>query len=214
MKAVFFDLDGTLLDTLEDLCISVNFTLQKMDLPKRSTKEIRSFLGNGVVNLMKKSLPDYAKDRLEEALPIFREHYGKHSEDHTQPYPGIPQLLERLQKEGYVTAIISNKPDFAVQTLTRTYFPTVSFSVGEREGIRRKPHPDSILEAMRLLKVEKENCLYVGDSEVDVQTAKNLGMACVALTWGFRDREDLLEAGAEHLADTAQELYEKIEELI
>ena len=185
-----------------------------MGFPARTKKEVRSFLGNGVENLMLRSLPDDHKESLHEAVALFREYYGKHSEDETCPYDGIPALLDRLQKEGYGVAVISNKPDFAVQTLSAKYFPAVSFSVGEREGILRKPAPDAIFEALRVLGVSAENSLYVGDSEVDVETGKNAGMPCIAVTWGFRDRDVLEASGAEHYADTAEELYEKIQSLL
>lgn len=214
MKAVLFDLDGTLLDTLEDLYLSVNYSLKSLGLPERTRKEVRRFLGNGMENLVTRSLPDDDKKCLPEALALFREHYGAHSEDHTAPYEGIPALLDRLEKEGYALAIISNKPDFAVQTLAKTHFPRIGYAAGEREGIRRKPEADSLLLAMEAMGVKKEDCLYVGDSEVDVLTAKNTGIPCIAVTWGFRDPEDLTEAGAAHLADTTDELYEKIGELL
>ena len=214
MKAVLFDLDGTLLDTLEDLSLSVNHALKTLSLAERTKKEIRSFLGNGMENLVFRSLPDDKKECLPEALALFREHYAKHSEDHTAPYDGIPALLDRLESEGYVMAIISNKPDFAVQTLAKTHFPRIGYAVGEREGIRRKPEPDSLLIAMEAMSVKKEDCIYVGDSEVDVKTAVNTGIPCVAVTWGFRDLPDLKEAGAEHFAADTDELYTKIGELL
>jgi phosphoglycolate phosphatase len=214
MKAVLFDLDGTLLDTLEDLFFSVNHSLKSLSLAERTRKEVRSYLGNGAENLVLRSLPDGEKERLPEALALFREHYAQHSEDYTAPYDGIPALLDRLEREGYAMAIISNKPDFAVQTLAKTHFPRIGYAVGEREGIRRKPEPDSLLIAMEAMGVKKEDCIYVGDSEVDVKTAASTGIPCIAVTWGFRDLPDLKEAGAEHFAADADELYTKIGELL
>ena len=214
MKSVIFDLDGTLLDTLQDLFFSVNATLEEMGLPLRTKREIRAFLGNGARNLLQQSLPDHKKDRVDEALAIFQPIYALHSQDTTSPYPGITPLLEQLKKDGFGLGIVSNKPDFAVQTLGKNHFPIIPFAVGEREGIRRKPNPDSVLEAMRALGSTQGECVYVGDSEVDVATAIAAGIPCIAVTWGFRDREALAEAGATVFADTAEELYERIGELI
>lgn len=214
MKAVLFDLDGTLLDTLADLANATNYSLEKLGFPCRSAKEIRAFLGNGVVSLLTRALPDDKKEAIDEILPIFREYYGSHSEVETRPYDGILSLLDRLKEEGYALAVISNKPDFAVQTLAKKYFPAIRFAVGEREGIRRKPFTDSIEEAIRVLGADRNEVLFVGDSEVDVETAANAKIPCVTMTWGFRDREELVASGAKYLADTADELYALIHKLI
>jgi len=214
MKAVLFDLDGTLLDTLADLANATNYSLEKLGFPRRSVKEVRSFVGNGVVRLLTQALPEDKKDAIDEILPVFYEYYGSHSEVETRPYHGILPLLDRLKGEGYGLAVISNKPDFAVQTLAKKYFPNVGFAVGEREGIRRKPFPDSTEEALLYFGAHRDEVLYVGDSEVDVETAANAKIPCVAVTWGFRDREELIRCGAEHLADTADELYDLICKLI
>lgn len=214
MKAVLFDLDGTLLDTLADLANATNYSLEKLGFPRRSVKEIRAFVGNGVVRLLAQALPDDKKDAIDTILPIYNEYYASHSEIETRPYDGVLPLLDRLREEGYGLAVISNKPDFAVQTLAKKYFPAIEFSVGEREGIRRKPFTDSIEEAIRQLGADRDEVLFVGDSEVDVETAVNAKLPCVAMTWGFRDRDELIQCGAEHLADTADELYALIHELI
>ncbi len=214
MKAVLFDLDGTLLDTLEDLTVAVNFALTKMGFPNRKPEEIRRFLGNGAANLVWSSLPEENKDALPETLPIFRAYYEKHNREKTRPYPGILPLLERLKGEGFCLAMISNKPDYAVQSLAEEHFSILDYAVGEREGVARKPAPDSIFQALTVLGVEKQSSLYVGDSEVDVQTAKAAGIPCIAVTWGFRDLDQLIASGAEHLAHTADELYDLIHSLI
>ena len=214
MKAVLFDLDGTLLDTLADLANATNYSLEKLGFPRRTVKEIRHILGNGVVNLLTRSLPEGKEDAIDEILPVYNEYYAAHAEVETRPYEGVLPMLDRLKEEGYGLAIISNKPDYAVQTLAKKYFPTIEFAVGEREGIRRKPHTDTIEEAIRLLGVDRSEVLFVGDSEVDVETAINADIPCVAMTWGFRDRDELIECGAKYLADNADELYDWIHKLI
>ncbi|MBR2616155.1 MAG: HAD-IA family hydrolase [Clostridia bacterium] len=212
MKSIIFDLDGTLLDSLEDLYVSTNYVLKEMHLPPRSREEVRSFVGNGARILMGKAIGEGEAARIEEALALFRAHYGAHSADHTRPYPGIPALLDRLQREGYGMAIVSNKPDFAVKDLCREYFPQVSLCLGDREGVARKPAPDAVWEAMKLLSSEPQECVYVGDSEVDVATAQNARIPCVAVLWGFRDRSVLGAQGATFFADSADALYERISE--
>lgn len=214
MKAILFDLDGTLLDTLEDLYNSINFALSSLSLPLRNRKEVRSYLGNGAANLMRRSMPQGETEQFEKAFSLFQEHYAIHSYDITHPYEGIPEALADWKKQGYALAIISNKPDPAVKILAERFFPDITFTVGEREGIQRKPAPDALLEAMRALGVKKEDCIYVGDSEVDVKTAQNAGIPCVAVTWGFRDRPELIEAGATIFADTAADLVERVRELL
>ena len=214
MKAVLFDLDGTLLDTLEDLSNSVNYALLHHGFPQRSSKEIRSFLGNGARNLIRFSLPQGKEKSEESVFYSFLKHYALHSRDFTRPYPGIPQLLDSLQEKGVKVAIVSNKYDSAVQKLKEIYFPRADFAVGEQDGIARKPAPDSVFAAMKLFDATPEECVYVGDSEVDIQTAKNAGIPCVTVSWGFRDREDLEKAGATHFADTREDLARILDELL
>lgn len=209
-EAVIFDLDGTLLDTLQDLCNSTNYALRQSGFPERSLDEVRRFVGNGVANLMRRAVPEgTTAERTEACLEKFKEHYEVHKCDLTQPYPGILELLETLEKSGYQTAVVSNKFDPAVKGLCEQYFPgRISVAVGEREaeGVRKKPAPDMVEEALCQLGVRGEAAVYVGDSEVDVETAKNAGLRCVSVSWGFRTGEELREAGAAQIVDRPQEL--------
>lgn len=209
MKTVLFDLDGTLLNTLDDLHDGVNATLAEMGYPPRSHREIRAALGNGAAYLLRQSLPDDAKDRAEEALALFPKHYPPKGPGKTAPYPGIPALLDRLEREGWQIAVISNKPDRPVKILHQSLFPQAKIAVGEREreGIRRKPWADGVLAVMKELGSDPQKTVYVGDSEVDRETARNAALPCILVTWGFRDRKDLELLGGAALADTADELY-------
>ncbi len=198
---VIFDLDGTLLDTLDDLYASVNASLRKNGFPERTRKEVRSFLGNGLLRLIELSVPEGTDvEKTEQVCADFREHYLKHCEDRTRPFDGMMEVLEKLQEKGIRMAIVSNKPDAAVKELANKYFAEVlTTAIGERKGVKRKPEPDSVLEAMRILGAEKESTLYVGDSEVDRETAKNAGVPCVLVTWGFREEELLRSLEPEFL---------------
>ncbi len=214
MKTVLFDLDGTLLDTLEDLTDSVNFTFEKMGLGKREKYQVRKALGNGVERLLSELLGEENLSLLPTALSIFRPYYKEHSAVKTAPFPGVCEVIEKLQKQGVLCGIVSNKPNEAVEELKKEFFPFVALAAGEKKGIPRKPDPTPLYAALDEMGGNRENCLYIGDSEVDILTAKNAGFPCIAMTWGFRDREELLLAGAENLADNAEELYEKIMELL
>lgn len=207
-KAVVFDLDGTLLYTLEDLYLATNHALRAMGLPTRTRDEVRSYVGNGYRQLFRLATPTGTPDEIQEqALAIFNEYYLAHDEDNTGPYPGIPELLAQLQDDGLALAVVSNKGNTAVQDLMDKCFPGVFAAVaGEREGIRRKPAPDTVLAVMRQLGLGAHDIVYVGDSEVDVATAANVGCDCIAVTWGYRDVSQLLEAGATILADTTDEV--------
>ncbi len=210
-QAVVFDLDGTLLNTLEDLYLSVNRALAAHDLPRRSRDEVRLATGNGIARLIERSVrADCPDDLREKVFADFKADYGVHSMDHTAPYQGIVEVLDDLRAAGARLAVVSNKADFAVQELIAAVFPGVFDCVmGENEaaGIRKKPAPDMVWAALDRMDVGRAHpFVYVGDSEVDLQTAKNLGCPCIACTWGFRDREWLVSQGAKSLVDTPKEL--------
>lgn len=213
-EAVLFDLDGTLLDTLEDLTDSVNAILEKYGYPKRGKKEIRKFLGNGSRKLMEQALPEMVEqERFEQMLAEYTAYYKAHMEEKTRPYDGILELLDALQERKIRIGVVSNKFDTAVKELCEKYFAgKVDEAAGEQEslGIRRKPAPDMVLAAASSLGIKRENCLYVGDSEVDLQTAENAGMDCVGVCWGFRDEEFLRELGAKRLIHHPKELLNYI----
>lgn len=207
-KAAIFDMDGTLLNTLDDLAASTNAALAAHGMPLRTTDEVRRFVGNGIPNLIRRAVPAGTDEATQRAVfDTFCAHYAVHDADTTAPYPGIIGLLEHLRAQGVLCAVVSNKGDFAVQALVEHYFDGLfGFAVGEREGIRRKPAPDTVFAALEALGVEPGEAVYVGDSEVDVATAQASGLDCIAVTWGFRSVECLLEAGATTLVSTADEL--------
>ncbi|MCI7249605.1 MAG: HAD-IA family hydrolase [Prevotella sp.] len=207
-KTYIFDLDGTLLSTLADLAASTNYALRTHHMPERSLDEVRRFVGNGVKKLMERAIPDGLNNPLfEETFATFRQHYMQHNLDTTQPYPGIMQLLEQLKAEDKNIAVVSNKFYAATRELCRHFFgDLVPVAIGEREDIRKKPAPDTVIEALRELGVDKEGAVYIGDSDVDIMTAKNSGMPCVSVLWGFRDKEFLLEHGATTLISKPEEM--------
>lgn len=199
---VIFDLDGTLLNTLEDLKDSVNYALGRAKMPLRSLEEVRHFVGNGVLRLMELSVPEGKNNsRFEEVYAWFKEHYSVHCNDKTDIYPHIQELLAELKKRGYRMAIVSNKYYAAVQELKKLYFEDyITVAIGEKEGIRKKPAPDTVLAALEALGSEKQHSVYVGDSEVDIATAANTGMDCIVVGWGFRTREEQKRAGGKVFA--------------
>ena len=209
--AILFDLDGTLLDTLEDLKDAVNHALRSHGYPERTLEEVRCFVGNGAYRLNRLAAPETASEAEVQALfSTFRSFYDANCRIKTRPYAGIPEALEALKKR-FPVAIVSNKPDSAVKTLCADYFPGL-YALGEAADCPRKPAPDMVYKAMAVLGAEK--CLYVGDSEVDVRTAKNAGVPCLSVLWGFRNRQELTEAGAEAFCEHTEELIAKIEEII
>ena len=212
IKAVIWDLDGTLLNTLDDLAASVNAALAMNGMPLRSTEEVRAFVGNGIRNLMMRAVPGgEANPAFDKALEDFTRHYGAHSRDRTRPYDGILEMLDRLSAAVVKHAIVSNKIDFAVKALSRAYFgERMCAAIGDDPSRARKPAPDSVLAAMREMGVTAQETVYVGDSDVDVLTARNAGVPCVAVLWGFRDEACLRAAGAGRLAHTPDELREII----
>lgn len=209
-KLVIFDLDGTILDTLDDLCDSVNFALEKNNLPLRTLKEVRTFVGNGIRNLIERAVPENTPVAVTDSVfGDFKTHYALHSADKTKPYDGIIQVIESIRGNGMKTAVISNKADFAVQSLIEKYFSGLfDYIAGEKEGIKRKPAPDSVYGAINELKIGFADTVYIGDSEVDILTAKNAGLDCVAVSWGFRDKEQLALNGAKTIISDMKELEE------
>ncbi len=210
LQAFIFDLDGTLLDTLGDLAASVNYALKACDMPQHSIDDVRRFVGNGVRLLMERAVPDGAANpRFEEAFTIFRQHYLEHSLDTTRPYDGIMEMLQALRSRGFHTAVVSNKFYAATQELCQHFFAdSIEVAIGEHEaeGIRKKPAPDTVNEALRQLGVSREQAVYVGDSDVDIATAVASGMPCISVLWGFRDREFLLAHGATQFISHPSEL--------
>lgn len=207
-KAILFDLDGTLLDTLEDLKNSVNFALKEHGFPERSLDEVRRFIGNGVAALIRRAVPDGTADaQAESCLSSFRPHYLAHMYDTTKPYDGIPALLRELKKHGYSTGVVSNKLEEAVKQLAALHFDGLfDVCIGDVPLRKRKPAPDGVFAAMHALGVPPSSCLYVGDTDVDVLTAHNAGLACVGVTWGFRNRSVLVESQADFIIDKPEEL--------
>jgi phosphoglycolate phosphatase len=208
ITSIIFDLDGTLLNTLDDLWASVNYSLAQNGFPLRSKSEIRSFLGNGVRVLIEKSLPqNIEKTDYEHVLNTFRSYYIAHAMDKTCPYPGVFELLQNLKERGIKTAIVSNKPESAVQELYQNLFKDViDIALGECPDVLRKPSPDMVLKALKLLGSNSSSSVYVGDSEVDYATAQNSGLRFVGVSWGFRDRAFLEELGVDLIIDKANEL--------
>ena len=209
-KCVIFDLDGTLLYTLEDLKNSVNFALSKNGFKERSIDEVRDFVGNGIEILMRKSVPqNISENEFQLCFSDFKSHYKIHSEDNTKEYDGITDMLKVLKHNGFLLAVVSNKADFAVQTLCDKYFKgLLDVAVGEREGIKRKPCADSVFAAMEAL--GSKNAIYVGDSEVDVETAVNSGLDCLAVTWGFRGENVLKELNPKYIVNKPEEIIDII----
>ena len=202
-----FDLDGTLLNTLQDLADSVNYALRTHGMPEHSQDEIRRFVGNGVRLLMERAIPDGAQNpQFEETFATFRQHYMQHSLDTTQPYDGIPELIHELKTRGCQMAVVSNKMMAATQELVRHFFPDIDVAIGEHEaaGIRKKPAPDTVYEALRQL--DPHDPVYVGDSDVDIETARNSGLPCISVLWGFRSRDFLLAHGATTFAERPEDI--------
>lgn len=211
--AVLWDLDGTLLDTLADLHAATNYALAAFGCPPRSMEEVRRFVGNGAGLLIRRALPGLPTDPAPEAvLDVFRTYYNAHCQEQTRPYAGIPEALEILKDQGFSMAVVSNKPDSAVKPLCRQYFGDIP-AFGETKDCPRKPAPDMVLRAAKMLGVALSDCVYVGDSEVDVATAGHAGIACLSVLWGFRDRQALEQAGAVHFCATPEDLPRCIAQL-
>ena len=204
-----FDLDGTLLDTLQDLAAAVNYALNQNGMKERSIDDIRQFVGNGVRKLIERAVPNGTDAmKLSNVLTDFRSYYMQHSQDTTKPYEGITELLQELKRRDCKMAVVSNKMMAATQKLVAHFFPEINVAIGENEatGIRKKPAPDMVLEALKQLGVDAETAIYVGDSDVDLQTAKNAGLPCISVLWGFRNKEFLQEHGATSFVKHPKEL--------
>lgn len=205
-----FDLDGTLLDTLDDLTDAVNATLRSFGYPERTRDEVRCFVGNGARLLIERSLGG-VPENFEEIFAFYDEYYTSHSMIKTAPYPGVCEALRELVKREVKIAVVSNKQDKAVKALVRKFFgDCCSVAVGESKKVRRKPAPDSVNAAIEELFSEKYECVYIGDSDVDIETAKNAGIDCISVTWGFRDRDFLTAHGAVTFAGKPEELNKLI----
>lgn len=212
-KAIIFDLDGTLTDTLEDLFLSVNHALQGCGLPARSLGEVQHFVGNGVRKLIERAVPQGTRPTVtEQCFEAFRAYYVIHCHDHASLYPGIAALLMALHAKGYRMAVVSNKLQSGVDELARIFFQgVIDVAIGERPGIPRKPAPDMVLEAMGRLGVSKDETVYVGDSDVDIQTAVGAGLPCISVLWGYRSRDFLACHGATVFARTPQDILSLVQ---
>ena len=211
MTAILFDLDGTLLDTLEDLTDATNAALTHFGYPTRTIDEVRRFVGNGAKNQITMSLPGgESQEEIGRVLDWYKTYYAAHSQRKTRPYEGIPEALEAVKRE-FPVALVSNKPDVAVKILCARYFGD-TFALGESDSCPRKPAPDMVYQALKAIGAER--CIYVGDSEVDVLTAKNAGVPCLSVLWGFRDRQTLVDAGADHFCENCADLLNTLKEMI
>ena len=212
---IVFDCDGTLLDTLTDLRNAVNYVLRAHDLPERSVPEVKVALGNGVAHLMHQSLPDSISEaEFNTYLDEFKAYYGEHLQDYTAPYPGMLDVLDTLRAKGYKLAIVSNKIQEGITPLNKEYFgDRLPVAIGERPGLQRKPAPDMVLQALKELDSTQSESIYIGDSEVDVATAKNSGLLCIGVTWDFRDEQLHKDLGVKHIARKSEDIVTIIEAL-
>ncbi len=210
-KAVIFDLDGTLLNTLDDLADSTNYALSRFGYPTRTIEEVRQFVGNGVAKLIERAIPEGKNNpNFEKCLAIFKENYAQNMYNKTAPYNGTIEMLSNLKSKGIKIAVVSNKFDLAVKELCKKYFEGfIDFAAGENEaqGIKKKPAPDTVISVLNEFNFAPEDAVYVGDSDVDIMTAKNSKMPCISVTWGFRDEKFLLENGATILINAPSEIY-------
>lgn len=212
IKVIIFDLDGTLLNTLDDLADSTNFALSEFNYPTRSKEEISTFVGNGVAKLIERAIPDGKHNpNFNKCLEIFKQHYSINKYNKTAPYNDIINLLTELKEKNYKIAVVSNKFDLAVKELCQKYFPNlIDIAIGENEaaGINKKPAPDTINLVLEQLELTSNQAIYVGDSDVDILTAKNSNMPCISVTWGFRDKKFLLENDAKIIINNPKEIID------
>lgn len=207
-KAVIFDMDGTILNTLEDLKNATNYSLRQFGMPEHSLEEVRMFVGNGIRKLVERAVPaGTSEEKIAQVFDVFLEYYEIHSADNTSPYPGILELVEKLKKSGIKTAVSTNKADVPAQELGREYFNGIfDLIVGQQDGLKVKPAPDSVNKILSILDIQKKDAIYIGDSDVDVQTAKNSGLDFIGVSWGFRGREFLEKNGAKNIVYNANEI--------
>ncbi len=211
---VIFDLDGTLLDTLEDLKEAVNYALRTRGYTEHTLEEMRRFFGNGIRYAFQQAEPTLSEEETDALIVLFKEYYGEHSMDRTLPYDGILPLMQTLAEQGYGMAIVSNKVDEAVKALAAHFFGKyVTVAIGNRADIRRKPAPDTVYAALHELGVPKEDAVYIGDSEVDLATARAAGLPCITVLWGFREKSFLIEQGADIFAERPEEVPEILSRL-
>ena len=212
IKYIIFDMDGTLLDSLTDLQNTLNYCFRKVGFQERTYEEVRSFVGNGLKTLIERAVPaGTSMEKTEEILAMFKPHYMEHCTDFTAPYDGVKEMLKELKEAGYEMAIVSNKADEALKVLGKQFFGEyIDIAIGERAGMNKKPAPDLVYLAMEQLGAKAENTVYVGDSEVDYQTAINSGLKCISVLWGFRDKELLKEYGADCFAAIPEDVVKMI----
>ena len=209
---IIFDMDGTILNTLEDLKNSLNYVLQQAGYQTRTLEEVRTFVGNGIRKTIERALPsDIEEEKVDELFSLFMDYYAIHNTDNTKPYNGVIDLLKELKHLGYKTAVVSNKQDSAVKSLCKKFFTGLfDVEIGEKENIAKKPDPDEVNEALKILNIDRTKSIYIGDSEVDIQTAQNSKMKSIIVDWGFRDRKFLYEHGAEVIVSNPSEILDII----
>ncbi|MCR5401843.1 MAG: HAD family hydrolase [Treponema sp.] len=207
-SVAIFDMDGTILDTLEDLSTAINKALVENSLPERSIEEVKGFVGNGLYKLVERAVPASSSDEVKKAVfKNFNDYYALHSSEKTKPYPGIVELLKKLKEGGVKIAVCSNKPDYAVQELCNIHFPSLfDAALGAKDKEHVKPCPDAVNRILEKLDIPASEAVYIGDSEVDIQTAENAGTACISVCWGFKSREFLVQNGAKCIVNSAEEL--------
>ncbi|NLL56112.1 MAG: HAD-IA family hydrolase [Clostridiales bacterium] len=206
-KAILFDMDGTLVDTVDDLTTALNHTLKTLNFATKTREQVQSYLGNGIVALVELGLPDDQKDQLSKAAKIFKEYYKDHLADFTKPYNGIVELIDLLKQKNYRLAVISNKIQPALDELVTRFFSNkFEQIIGQRNDLKQKPYPNGVNLALQLMGVDKDDALYVGDSDVDLKTAQNAKLDCVSCSWGFKTKAELISYGAKIIIDKPMEL--------